>query len=102
MSHAASRRRGLSGYESYPRLLHVLPDVLGGLLFAVAANLADHHHGVGIGILVEEPHRVNMRCADDRIAANTDARGLSDTQGGQLSHRFIGERPAARDHADSA
>src|SRR5689334_15024028 len=42
VAHAASRRRGLAGDEGDHRLLHVLFDVLGGLLLGVAADLADH------------------------------------------------------------
>ena len=34
-----------------------------------------------------------------RVASDAHAGGLSDAQSGELPYRFVGERPAARDHA---
>ena len=68
-------------------------------LFGIAADLADHHDRVRVRIFVEQPDRVGERRADDRIAADADARRLSDPQPGQLPHRFIRQRARARNHA---
>ena len=38
----------------------------------------------------------------DRIAPNTNSRGLTETQRGELSDRFIGQRTGARHHTDAA
>ena len=93
MSHAASRRRGLPGDESYYGFLDVFLDVIRSRLFGAAADLADHHDGVRIGIFVEQPDRVDKRGADDRVAADADAGGLSDPQSRELADRFVGQVP---------
>src|SRR4029450_3567810 len=67
-----------------------------------AADLADHDHGVGSRVVLEEAQGVDESRADDRIAADADARRLADAELGQLGDRLVGERPAARDDADAA
>ena len=51
----------MSRDESDHRLLHMLFDVRRGGLFGIAADLADHDDGVRIGILIEEPDRIDER-----------------------------------------
>ena len=55
------------------RLLEVRLDPGGRVFFGAAADLADHDHGVGVGILAEQLQRVDVRRADQRIAADADA-----------------------------
>ncbi len=58
-----SRRRGLAsawrrcspGHKPDQRLAHVLLDRLRGQLLGVAPNLADHHDGLGLRGLAEQP-----------------------------------------------
>src|SRR4051794_4417448 len=45
---------------------------------------------------------VEVGSAIDRVAADADTRGLSQSAAGQLPHGFISERPAARDNPDVA
>src|SRR5262245_46975131 len=100
MTHAAARRRGASGDESHHRLLHMILDILRRGLFGIAADLADHHDGVRIRIFVEQFERVHEVGPDNRIAANADASGLTDSELRQLADRFIRERARTRYHAD--
>ena len=65
-------------------------DIGGGLLFGVAADFADHHDGVGVGVFVEELDGVGVGGADDGVAADADAGGLADLRGsstGRQLHR---------------
>src|SRR5215467_1252723 len=78
VAHATSGRRGLAADEADHGLLDVLLDVFGGLFFGRAADLADHHDGVGVGVVVEQFDGVALRRADDRIAADADAGRLAD------------------------
>ena len=102
VAHAAARRRGLSGDEADDRLLHVLLDELGRGLFGRAADLADHDDGFGFGIVVEQAQRIDVRGADDGIAADADGRRLADAALRELVHGLIGQRARARDDADRA
>src|ERR1041385_3852134 len=101
VTHAASRRRGLSGDETDDGLLEVLLDPGGGFLLRRAADLADHDDGVGVAIVGKQRERVDMRGADERIAADADARRLAHADLRQLVDRFVGERTALRDDADT-
>src|SRR3984957_4040682 len=90
VAHAATWRRGLPGNQSHDGFVHVVFDVSGSLFFGVAADFADHNDGLRFGVFVEELDRVDMRGTDDRIAANSDARGLADPQLRQLMYGFVG------------
>jgi hypothetical protein len=71
-------------------------------LFGVAADLADHHDGVRIGIGVEQLHRVEKlvpMIGSPPMPMQVDWPMPSR---GQLAHRFVGQRAGARDHADVA
>ena len=100
VAHAASRRRCLPGDQSDDRLFHMVLDVGGGLLFRVAADFADHHDGMRFGIFIEELDRIEMSRANDWIAADADARGLSDAELRQLMHSLICQCSAAAHDAD--
>src|SRR6185295_6073648 len=45
-----------------------------------AADLADHDHRFGVGIVVEQPQHIEMLQSVDRIAADADSRRLAETQ----------------------
>ena len=51
---------------------HVLLDPGGGLLLCCAADLADHEHGVGVGIVAEELQYVDEIKSLDRVTADAD------------------------------
>src|SRR5713226_9339119 len=102
VAHAAARRSGLAGDEADHGFPHVRFDEFRSAFFGIAADFADHHDGVRIGIVVEEADRVKERCADDGIASNADAGGLADTETRELVHRFVGQRAAAAHQPDVA
>src|SRR5205085_4919391 len=77
---------------------HLLFDVGGRSLFRVAADLTNHHDGVRIWILIEQPDGIDEVGPDDGIAADTNARRLPNAEPGQLAHRFICQRARARNH----
>src|SRR5262249_10313319 len=56
--HAAPRRRRLPGDEADDRLAEIRRDPRGGVFLGAAADLADHDHRVGLGIVCEQGERV--------------------------------------------
>src|SRR6266478_2553921 len=101
VAHAAAGGRGLASDEAdNGLLLYVDLDPFRGALFGVATDFADHNDGVRVRIIVEEPDGVEERRADDGITADADAGGLADAELRQLVDGFVGQRPAAADHAD--
>src|SRR5438105_9427127 len=102
MSHAPAWRSGLTGNEAHHRLLERLLNIRRRLFLGRSADLADHRHGIGFGIVRKELQHVDKRRTDERIAANADARRLPHAQLRELMNRLIGERAALRDDADAA
>ena len=49
-------------------------DPLGGGFLVGAADLADHDHGVGVRVVVEQLQHVDVLEAVDRVAADADGR----------------------------
>ena len=70
--------------------------------FRVAADLADHDHGLGLGVTVEQVERVHEIRPDDRVAANPEGGRLPDAALGELVHGLIGQRARARHDAHAA
>ena len=81
-----------------------LPDVFerGGLLLGVAADLAHHQDGVGVGVGLEQRQGVDEARAVDRVAADADAGALADPQVRELPDALVGQRARAADDADAA
>src|SRR5256714_15618681 len=79
-----------------PRLRHVLADERRGLLLLVAADLADHHDQLRLGVLLELRQHVDERRADDGVAADADDRRVAEAELRQLVADLVGERPRAR------
>ena len=77
-------------------------DELGRGLFGIAADLADHDDGIGLGIGLEERERVHEVGADDGIAADADGRALPHAQLRDLVYRLVGQGSGARDDADAS
>src|SRR5579884_68906 len=100
--HAAAGRGGLPGNESGHGLVHVLLDEFRGLFFRIAADLADHHDGSGLRVLVKQTNGVHKAGADDGIAANADTSRLADPKRRQLPHRLIRQGAGARNQAHAA
>src|SRR6266404_3328982 len=100
VAHPLPLRRRLPGNEHGDRLRHRRRDERRRLLFGGAADLADQDHARGARIVLVQAQHVDEAGADDRIAADADARRLADTELRQLVHRFVSQRAAARDDAD--
>src|SRR5262249_2585089 len=94
MTHAAPGRRGLSGNEADDGLLDLLLDPGGGIFLGAAADFADHDYRVGLRILAEQLQRVDVRRADQRIAADADARALPHPEARELMDRLVRQRAA--------
>ena len=77
-------------------------DAGGRAFLGVAADLADHHHAVGVWVGVEQLEHVDEVDAADRIAADADAGRLADAERGELTDRLVGEGPGARHDAELA
>src|SRR6266478_9721293 len=100
MTHAASRRGGLTSDEADNRLLDIRLDELRGALFGVATDFADQDDGMRIRIVIEQLNRIEEGCANDGIAADADAGGLSNAEARQLIYGFVGQRATPADDAD--
>src|SRR5262245_46023720 len=99
VAHALAGRRVLSGDERGDGLLHALRDEARRGLLGAAADLADHHHGLRLGIGLEQRERVDEIRADHRVAADAEAGGLPDAEPRELIDRLVRERARARYHA---
>ena len=82
------------------RLGDVGLDEVGRPLLRVAADLADHHDGVGVGVGLERGEGIDVGRPDDRVATDADGRGETDVA--QLVHHLVGQRARLRDQADPA
>ena len=80
------------------RLGDVVLDVRRGPLLGVAADLADHHDRVGLGVVLERLEAVDVGGADDRVAADADGGGEAVLR--QLVHHLVGQRARLRHQAD--
>src|SRR6185369_11490228 len=89
MPHALSLRRGLSRDEADDRLLQLGLDERRRVLLGAATDLADHDHRVGVGVVAEELERVDESGADDRVAADADARRLPDAAQRELVYGLV-------------
>ena len=77
-------------------------DEVGRLLLLVAADLADHHDVLGLGVVLEHPEDVDERGADDGVSADADDRRVAEPHLRQLVTDLVGERARAGDEADRA
>src|SRR5580658_6438648 len=76
--HRLAFGRGEPGHVPDDRLGQVLLDEGSGALLGVAADLADHHDGVGLGVLLEGLQAVDVRGPDHRVATDPDGGGEAD------------------------
>src|ERR1700722_15722543 len=102
MPHPSPLWRGLARDKRHHRFLKVLLYIFRSLFFRGPADLADHYHRARLWILVEQFQRVDMRRADDRIPADSDAARLPDSKLRQLIDRLVSQRARARHDPDVA
>jgi hypothetical protein len=72
VAHAPSWRCCLSGNEGNDWFRHVCFGKGSGLFFRGAANFTNHHYPVCLIVGLEKSQRINVRSANNRIAANAD------------------------------
>ena len=85
------------------RLLHLVArQELGGVDFALAADLADHDDLLRSPVGQEHLQHLDEVGALHRIAADADAGALAQPHRCGLRHRLIGQRAGARHDADAA
>src|SRR5947209_7486932 len=89
MTHGLTFRGGEAGDVTDYRFGDVGPDVVGGALFSVPADLTDHHHGRSVGVVFKGLQGVDMSRADNRITTYADTGGETDIA--QLEHHLVGE-----------
>jgi hypothetical protein len=77
-------------------------DEAGRTLFRRAADLADDDDPVRIGIGLQKLERVDEVHSSDRVAADADARRLTDPASRELPDGLVRQRPGSRDDADVA
>jgi hypothetical protein len=75
---------------------------LGGFGFIGTADFADHDHGIGVGVVVEGLHHVDVLETVDRVATNAHGGGLAQADFGQHGHGFVRQRARTRHHTDAA
>src|SRR5207253_8931383 len=102
MAHALAWRRRDARDEADHRFFHVGFDPPRACLLGIAADLTDHDHRIGVGVLVEHLHDIDMLQSVDRLAADAYASRLTQPALHQLTHRFVGQRPRARNDSDAS
>ena len=102
MAHAFAGRRSNTRNKTNDRFFHIGFAPLSGVCFVWSADFANHDDGVGIRIVIERLHHIDVFQAIDGVTTNTDSTGLAQTYFGQHGHRFIGQRARARNHADAS
>ena len=92
MTHALTSRCCHTRDKANHRFFHVVLDPVGRVSLIRTTDLTDHDHRVRFRIIVEHLHDIDVLQTVDRVAANADCRGLPQTERGQLSNGFIGQR----------
>src|SRR6185437_5862656 len=100
MAHALPRRSCLTGDERRHGFRDAQLDILRRAFLGRAANLTNQQDCLCLRIILKHLEQVNLRGADNRIAADADARRLTESEVRQLPDGLVGERPAAADDAD--
>ena len=72
----------------------------GGFFFGGSADLADHHHGLCFGIVLERLEAIDERRAGNRIAADADTRRDADALLLQLVQRLVRQGARSTDDAN--
>ena len=102
MAHAFACRSGHARDETHDRLLHVQLAPTGGFRLVWATDFANHDDGIGVRVVIKEPHNINVLQTVDGVATNAHSAGLTQADFGQLCHRFVGQCAGATDHTNAA
>src|SRR5580765_299943 len=102
MAHAFTWRRSYTSDETNHRLLHIVLDPVRSIGFVRTADFTDHDHCIGVRIIIERLHDVDMLQTVDRVTADADRGRLAQAQRGQLRDCLVGQRAGTGYHADAA
>src|ERR1700733_5619462 len=106
MAHAPPGRSRTAGDETnhrfLPATLSLVLEELRRVLLRRAADLANHHDGLGGLIGKEHLQHLDEVGAFDGIAADADRSGLAKTFLCSLKHRLVSQRAGPRHDADLA
>ena len=103
MAHALAFRRRYTSNETGNRLFLFLFLVeLRGIGFSAAADFADHQDTFGFRVFEEHLQAIDKVGAVDRVTADTDTGGLTQTIGSRLVHSFVCQGAGAGYDADLA
>ncbi len=90
MPHPPARRGGCARNETCHRLLAILLDPFRGFFFGCPADFTDHNDAASVRVRVEHLNHIEVRGAVDRVAADSDARGLPNATARELPDGFVG------------
>ncbi len=99
MAHALARRSSHTGDVGNNRLGHVCLDVGSRFFFSRTADLADHDDRFGLRVFLEQLQDVDEVRTRDRVTADADAGGLTETGVSGLLHSFVGQGAGTRHDA---
>ena len=101
MTHAFASGCGDTCNETYDWLFHIGFAPACGFCFVWATDFTDHDDGVGIRVVVEHAHDVDVLQAVDGVATNTDSARLAQANFSQLRDCLISQCTRATHHADA-
>src|SRR5262249_1473178 len=100
MTHAAPGRSRPAANKTCYWLSYVCFDEVSRIFLGAPADFPDENDSQCLGIVIHETEGIDKGRANNGVASNADAGGLTDAQAGELVDRFVGQCAAARDHAN--
>ena len=99
MAHTLARRSGYTSDVGHYWLGHVGLDVSSSFFFSRTADLTDHHDRFGLRVFLEQLQDVDEVGAWDRVTADADAGGLTETGVSGLLNSFVSQGAGTRHDA---
>src|SRR5205814_9133885 len=91
VAHLLARRCRDTRDVGHHRLVHLGADEFGRFFFGGPTDLADHHHSLGFGIVLEGLQAIDEGRARNRVATDADAGRDADALLLQLVERLVGQ-----------
>ena len=102
MTHALSFWGRYAGNVGDHRLGHVGADEFRRFLLGRAADLADHHDCLSVGVFLKQTQNIDEVRPRNRVAADADAGGLTVADVSSLLDGLVSQRSGARNDAHFA
>src|SRR5690606_23227617 len=99
VAHAFAGRRGDASDVGHHRFGHIGLDEGSRFFLGAAADLTDHDDRFGLRVFLEQLEDVDEVGTRDRVTADADAGGLTETGVSGLLHGFIGQGAGTRHDA---